>query len=174
MTTVGSEPSLPDEPLPRLVVTRTMDADPAQLIRLVRAGELWLGPHVRGAPAGMRRYETDLRLRVSDKPEIATFRKAAYVDLGPILPRTDGWELEVAWQASTLAPLFPVFSGTVTLAGRKATLSGLYAPPGGAVGRLADRALLHVAAAGTGRWLLATLDRAARGAPEARAERERG
>jgi hypothetical protein len=143
-----------------------MEADPAQLTRLVLSGEPWLGQQVRGAPAGMRRYETDLRLRVSDKPEIATFRKAAFVDLGPILPRADGWEMEVGWQASTLAPLFPVFSGTITLAGREATLSGLYAPPGGAVGRLADRALLHVAAAGTGRWLLATMDRAGRGAPD--------
>jgi hypothetical protein len=163
MTSAASGPKPTDDPLPRLVVRRTMDADPAQLTRLVLSGEPWLGHHVRGAPAGMQRFETDLRLRVSDKPEIVTFRKAAFVDLGSLLPRPDGWEMEVGWQASSLAPLFPVFSGSIVLLGREATLSGLYAPPGGAVGRIADRALLHVAAAGTGRWLLATLDRAGRG-----------
>jgi hypothetical protein len=165
MATISPGAASKNAPLHRLVVRRTMRADPAQLIRFVREGELWLGPHVHGAPAGMRRYETDLRLRVSDTPDIVTFRKAAYVDLGPILPRTGGWEAEAAWQASTLAPLFPVFSGTIALDGRQATLRGLYAPPGGPVGRVADRALLHLAASGTGRWLLSTLDRAARGEP---------
>jgi hypothetical protein len=95
-----------------------------------------------------------------------TFRKAAYVDHGPFRATTDGGSIEVAWRASTLAPLFPVFSGELRLEGRDATLTGLYAPPGGVVGRVADRALLRVAATGTARWLLATLDRAARGEGE--------
>jgi hypothetical protein len=40
-------------------------------------------------------------------------------------------------------------------------IEGLYAPPGGVVGRVADRMLLHVAANGTARWLLREIDRAA-------------
>jgi hypothetical protein len=109
----------------------------------------------------LRRHEAELRLRVSDHPELVTLRKAAYVDLGSVRSRPGGWEVEVAWQASTLAPLFPVFSGMIELDGRRATLRGLYAPPGGAIGRFADRALLHVAATKTGRWLLESLDTAA-------------
>ena len=42
------------------------------------------------------------------------------------------------------------------------TIGGWYAPPGGALGQVADRALLHLAAEGTARWLLGELDRVAR------------
>jgi hypothetical protein len=143
-----------------------MRADPARLARLARGPWTWLGPEIAPAPVGMARHETDLRLRVSDHPAIVTFRKAAYVDHGPFEATADGGRIEVGWRASTLAPLFPVFSGELRLDGREATLSGLYAPPGGVVGRVADRALLRVAATGTARWLLATLDRAARGEAE--------
>ncbi|MDP9468035.1 MAG: hypothetical protein M3P32_04755 [Chloroflexota bacterium] len=90
-----------------------------------------------------------------------TFRKAAFVDIGPIQAREDGWQLEVGWRAATLAPLFPVFSGTIVAQGAELTLSGWYAPPGGFLGRIADRALLHIAAEGTARWLLNELDHAA-------------
>jgi hypothetical protein len=47
--------------------------------------------------------------------------------------------------------------------GEELSISGWYAPPGGVVGRAADRALLHIAAEGTARWLLGELDRAAAG-----------
>jgi hypothetical protein len=33
-------------------------------------------------------------------------------------------------------------------------LDGRYAPPGGSIGYVLDRALLHIAARGTGRWFL--------------------
>ena len=113
----------------------------------------------------MHRYQADLRLRVSDHPSLVTFRKAAYVDIGPVKSLGDGWEVELSWRASTLAPLFPVFSGTIVAHAGELTISGWYAPPGGTVGRLADRALLHMAAEGTARWLLGALDDvAARGA----------
>jgi hypothetical protein len=54
--------------------------------------------------------------------------------------------------------LYPVFSGTIVAHGGELTVSGWYAPPGGGVGRVADRALLHIAAEGTARWLLGALD----------------
>jgi hypothetical protein len=109
----------------------------------------------------MHRHQADLRLRVSDHPSLVTFRKAAYVDFGPVQPLDDGWQVEVGWRASTLAPLFPVFSGMIVARGGELTVSGWYAPPGGSVGRVADRALLHIAAEGTARWLLGQLDDAA-------------
>jgi hypothetical protein len=109
----------------------------------------------------MHRHEADLRLRVSDRPSIVTFHKAAYVDFGRVLPLNDGWEVEVGWRAATLAPLFPVFSGRIVAHADELSLSGWYAPPGGELGRLADRALLHIAATGTARWLLGEIDQAA-------------
>jgi hypothetical protein len=119
----------------------------------------------RPGPEGVRRYAVDLRLRVgSDSAALTTFRKAAYVDLGEVRSSDDGFAVEIGWQAATAAPLFPVFSGELRIGREELALSGLYAPPGGVVGRIADRTLLHVAASGTARWLLDELNRAA-GAP---------
>lgn len=150
-----------DEQLSHIVVRRRALSDPARLAWAIRAARSWLGRDLGPAPSGMRRHAADLRLRVSDEPALVTFRKAAYVDLGPVRPLNDGWEVEVGWRASTLAPLFPVFSGTIVARGAELTLSGWYAPPGGALGRVADRVLLHIAAEGTARWFLNELDSAA-------------
>ena len=150
-----------DDRLTRLVVRRRSLSDPDRLAWAIRAARAWLGPEIEPAPLGMRRHQADLRLRVSDHPRLVTFGKAAYVDIGAVQPLDDGWEVEVAWRASTLAPLFPVFSGTIVARGEELSLSGWYAPPGGVVGRVADRVLLHIAAEGTARWLLAELDNAA-------------
>ena len=144
-----------------VVVRRRTTTDVERLAEAIRAALAWLGPEIEPAPAGMRRYHADLKLRVSDSPSIVTFGKAAYVDLGPLWPLNDGWEVEVGWHASTLAPLFPVFSGMIVARGDELTLSGWYLPPGGELGRIADRVLLHIAATGTARWLLGALDAAA-------------
>ena len=150
-----------DERLTRLVVRRRALSDPDRLAWAICAARAWLGPEIEPAPLGMHRHQADLRLRVSDQPRLVTFGKAAYVDIGPVQPLDEGWEVEIAWRACTLAPLFPVFSGAIVARGEELTLSGWYAPPGGVVGRVADRALLHIAAEGTARWLLAELDNAA-------------
>ena len=55
----------------------------------------------------------------------------------------------------------PQSSGTIVALVDDLKLSGWYAPQGGIMGRVADRALLHIAAAGTARWLLDELERAA-------------
>lgn len=150
-----------EERLSHLVVQRRALSDPARLAWAMTAPHAWLGPEVEPSPPGMQRHQADLRLRVSDRPSLVTFRKAAYVDLGPVHALDDGWEVDVSWRAAALAPLFPVFSGTIVARGDELTLSGWYAPPGGALGRLADAALLHVAAEGTARWLLGEVDRVA-------------
>ena len=147
--------------LSHLVVRRRALSEPARLAWAIQAAGAWLGPPIEPAPPGVLRHQADLRLRVSDQPSLVTFGKAAYVDLGPVRPLDDGWEVDVSWRASTLAPLFPVFSGTIVARGEELTLSGWYAPPGGALGRAADRVLLHIAAEGTARWFLGELDSAA-------------
>jgi hypothetical protein len=153
--------SQPDS-MTRIVVRRHARADASRLAWALRAARAWLGPDVTPSPPGMHRHEVDLKLRVSDNPSLVTFGKAAYVDIGPVRWLGDDWEVEVSWRASTLAPLFPVFSGSMVVRDGEMTLSGWYAPPGGAIGRLADGALLHLAAEGTARWLLGEMDRAAR------------
>jgi hypothetical protein len=157
----GATPFDGDERRSHLVVRRPAMSEPARLARAIRDASAWLGPQVEPSPPAMHRHQADLRLRVSDRPSLVTFRKATYVDLGRVQALNNGWEVEVSWRAATLAPLFPVFSGRILARGDELTLSGWYAPPGGSLGRLADAALLHVAAEGTARWLLGELDRAA-------------
>lgn len=155
-----------DARLSHVVVRRRASGHPARMAWAIRAARAWLGPEVAPAPAGMRRHQVDLRLRLGDRQPLVTFRKAAYVDVGPATPiGEDAWEVEIGWRASTAAPLFPVFFGTVVMRGDELTLRGWYAPPGGALGRAADRALLHIAAEGTARWLLDQLDHAASTGP---------
>jgi hypothetical protein len=111
---------------------------------------------------GIRRYAVDLRLRLGGPgAALSTFRKAALVDIGTVERGAGAHEVEIQWRAATAAPLFPVFAGVLRIGPEELTVSGLYAPPGGAVGRLADRALLHVAATGTARWLLGEIQREA-------------
>ncbi len=110
----------------------------------------------------LRRFVVDLRLRIGgDSAALTTISKAAYLDLGRSQRTATGWQVEIGWRASTGAPLFPVFSGWLTIGPEELTIDGLYAPPGGTLGRVADRVLLHVAANATARWVLHEVDRAA-------------
>ena len=136
----------------------------AELAAVVRGDtSRWLGDaQARGDVAGFRRYAVDLRLAAGgDGRALTTFRKAALLDLGPLWRTATGYELEIGWRAATAAPLFPVFSGRLHIGGMDLRIEGIYAPPGGVVGRIADRVLLHTAANATARWLLGELDRAA-------------
>ena len=127
----------------------------AAIAALGSARERWLGERETGAaPAGMARYALDLQLPVGDRSSSMTFRKAAWVDIGELVETPAAVGVEISWRAATMAPLFPVFSGRLTWEAGRVRLAGAYAPPGGAVGVLADRLLLNVAARGTGRWLL--------------------
>ena len=116
----------------------------------------WLGEAV--TPAGdseRQRHLVDLELRVGEQMHSVTFRKAAYVDVGPARARRlMPIEVPISWQAAGLAPLFPVFSGTLRWADDELSLDGYYAPPGGGIGVVADRLLMNVAARGTARLLL--------------------
>ena len=164
--------------LAHLLVARPFIGSAAAVRRAIEHPDAWLGQRVTtDEPGSGRRYLTDLRLRIGDQPGRATFHKAAYVDLGRVrrigereevregvreeIREGVREEVEVSWRAATLAPLFPVFSGKLTFGGDELRLEGWYAPPGGAIGFVADRALLKIAARGTGRWFLDGLVEAA-------------
>ena len=114
----------------------------------------WLGTPVPAARAGCHRFLTDLSLPIRDRAPTIVFRKAAFVDLGSVSRTADGCQIEIAWQSSSMAPLFPVFSGRLTLTATEMRLEGYYAPPGGEFGAALDKAFLGIAARGTARWFL--------------------
>ncbi len=114
----------------------------------------WLGSPAPAPRPDIRRYLTDLSLPVREHSPSITFSKAAFVDVGPARSTADGCEIEIGWRSASLAPLFPVFAGRLLLRSDEVRLEGFYAPPGGDVGLVLDRAFLGIAARGTARWFL--------------------
>jgi hypothetical protein len=138
-----------------------------RVLHVLGAGrDLWLGEQVRPAGDEPARYLLDLELRVGERMPRVSFRKAALVDLGE--PRLDGGgvTVDIAWRAYGMTPLFPVFAGILRWNDGVLRVEGVYAPPGGAVGAVADRLLLNVAARGTARRLLERIASAIDGEPE--------
>lgn len=154
--TDGSEPS-------RLHVAVPAQVELDSAGRLLRAGgpDGWLGDRVAGGPPDMRRYATDLRLGPPANRARGAIRKSAYIDLGSVEQRDRALRVEISWRSASLAPLFPVFSGWLTVRPDEITIDGRYVPPGGPLGFVADRALLHRAARYTAEWLLGELDQVA-------------
>jgi len=151
------------EEFTRLVESTRLRGSAERLADAIEHGRLgW--ERVEHADDEIRRYAVDLRLRLGgDHAGFTTFGKAAYVDLGRPVRSASGWEAEIAWRAATAAPLFPVFAGILSADASELRVDGLYAPPGGVVGRVADRLLLHLAANATARWLLADIAAAGAG-----------
>jgi hypothetical protein len=131
--------------------------------RLLRAGgpDRWLGDSVEGGPSDMRRYATDLQMSRQPLARRLPLRKAAFVDVGPVERVAENLRVEVSWRSASLAPLFPVFSGWLTVRPDEIVIDGRYVPPGGPLGFVADRVLMHRAARYTAEWLLRELARAA-------------
>ena len=125
----------------------------------------WLGDRREpAADPGVDRFLIDLELRVSEQTPRIVFRKAAYLDLGRVSAEAAGpIRVAISWRAAGLAPLFPVFSGSLTWDDGELRLDGYYAPPGGGLGIVADRLLLNVAARGTAGLLLERIETAMRG-----------
>jgi hypothetical protein len=143
----------------RLALSAPRDAARAALGPL-RAS--WLGTPVAVDP-GQRasdRYELDLELPMGGSATSISLRKAALVDVGPLTDLSAGGQggerlcVAISWQAASMAPLFPVFSGTLCWTDGELQVDGYYAPPGGRVGVAADRILSRVVAERTARWLL--------------------
>lgn len=120
----------------------------------------WLGAPIDPQPPlppGVTRHALDLEMSVGAGAAEVALRKAAFVDAG-ILSEAPApkraLEVPISWRASTMAPLFPVFAGTLRWAGGELSLDGWYAPPLGTVGQAADRMLFRVVARRTAHWLL--------------------
>ena len=127
----------------------------------------WLGELIELRADDADRHLLDLELHVSEQTPHIAFRKAAYVDVGPVRDDQVGpIRIGISWRAAGLAPLFPVFSGSLAWDAGELRLDGYYAPPGGAIGIMADRLLLNVAARGTARLLLERVASAMRGEAE--------
>ena len=135
--------------------------------RMLRTGgpDRWLGDSVAGGPQDMRRYATDLRMSRQPLARRLPLRKSAFVDVGPVERIDESLRVEVSWRSASLAPLFPVFSGWLTVRPDEIVIDGRYVPPGGSLGFVADRALMHRAARYTAEWLLGELARAAAASP---------
>jgi len=154
----------------RLSVTVPASVGRGRALATLGAGErhAWLGHLVEGSVAGTDRdrYLVDLELRVSDHAPRLAFHKAAFVEVGPIsAPEAEPIRLGISWRAAGMAPLFPVFSGTLRWSDGELRLDGFYAPPGGGIGMVADRVLLNVAARGTAGLLLERIAAVMRGEP---------
>ena len=123
--------SLPSHVTALLLVQRaSIDARRACEL-LSEVGADWLGAQTSEARPGTRRYLSDLSFPVRERAPQLTFRKAAYVELGEVRATPDGCVAEISWQSSSLAPLFPVFAGHLTVSPTELRLEGYYAPPGG-------------------------------------------
>lgn len=139
----------------RLEVSRPFKGDPARLCAAL-ANPGWLGQVVPSPPdrPDMVRLEMDLAFALSsDGGRELTFKKAALVDIA-MVPGGAGCTGEIGWRASSFSPLFPVFAGQLTTKQGRLTLTGVYAPPGGQLGLLFDRTIIHRFAERTARWLL--------------------
>jgi len=122
-----------------------------------RAADLgWLGEPASDVSSYLSRqtYRCDLRLPVHVIGHDVEFRKAAIVELGPLREGTGQLSLDITWRSATLAPLFPVFAGRLTVTADRIEVDGWYAPPGGRIGVAIDRALLGIAARRTAAWFL--------------------
>ena len=137
----------------RLVQPATVDVA-RTLTLFADQATAWLGIPVATTRPGFRRYLTDLTLPIRDHAPSLVFRKAAFVDVGEMRQTADGCDIEIGWQSPSLAPLFPVFAGHLTLTPSEIRLEGYYAPPGGDLGAVLDKAFLSIAARGTARWFL--------------------
>jgi hypothetical protein len=113
----------------------------------------WLGQRVQAGTPEIRSFSCDLELSVGPERR-ALFRKSAIVGLGSPARKNGDWLVPIEWRAATLAPLFPVFAGQLWITADHIELDGHYAPPGGKIGYVLDRALLRIAARGTARWFL--------------------
>jgi hypothetical protein len=144
----------------RLAQPWSGDLDRARRALSADAGH-WLGRPLGESDGGERRlFETDLIMPLRGTSTHMVLRKAAIVELGRVVEAREALEVEVSWRSANLAPLFPVFGGVLTAAPTELSLDGYYAPPGGEMGVILDRALLNVGARGTARWFLAKVAQA--------------
>lgn len=130
-------------------------ADPARLC-LALSNPGWLGQVVASPPdrQDLIRVETDLAFTLKADGRDLVFRKAALLDIGIDAPGQAGCTGEIDWRAASFSPLFAVFAGRLIVGPSRIQLQGVYAPPGGQLGLLIDRTMIHRFAERTACWFL--------------------
>jgi len=108
--------------------------------RLDGSGHAGVGPQVGGVP----------------------LRKDVTIEVGEPVTSGDWTEVPITWKATFIEQLFPVMVGKVELAPADAqttrlTVSGMYEPPLGRLGKQLDDALMHKVAQATVRDLAETI-----------------
>jgi hypothetical protein len=93
---------------------------------------------------------SEVGLRIAGVP----VRKKVTVEVGKAVSGASWAEVPMTWKATFAKPLFPVMDGKVELApvdGRvtRLTVSGMYEPPLGKVGKRLDEAVMHKVAEAT-------------------------
>jgi len=117
----------------------------------------WLGePLAPGPDLGpWRRVKSVLALPVTDGSAPGPLHKSALIDVGPLERLGSSVRAAIGWQSDSVAPLFPVFAGRLTIQPDLLSLEGDYAPPLGRIGLLIDERILHFVARRTAQAFLA-------------------
>ncbi len=115
----------------------------------------WLGAEMAANEGGMRQFACDLALNAGAAAPVF-FRKSMVLAAGDPIKVGQGWQIPVEWRSATMAPLFPVFVGRITVWFDRINVEGWYAPPFGAFGTILDRSVMRIAARATARYVLRT------------------
>ena len=138
----------------RLFVELRVAADLDRLPALLRTPD-WLGAEMAANERGIRQFTCDLALNAGAAAPV-WFRKSMALAAGDPVKVGLGWQIPVEWRSATMAPLFPVFVGRITVLVDRMNVDGWYAPPFGAIGTVLDRSVMRVAARATARYVLRT------------------
>jgi len=100
------------------------------------------------------RLKADKKTSVGMKVAGVPLRKGVTVEIGDPENAGDWTNVPLTWKATGLQALFPEMSGRVELVPvekdvTRLTVSGMYEPPLGALGKQLDTALMHNVAEGT-------------------------
>jgi hypothetical protein len=100
------------------------------------------------------RFDGDSHAEVGPQVAGLGLRKKVAIEVGNPVTVGDSTEVPVTWQATFVQALFPVMTGKVELAPvdpriTRLTVSGMYEPPLGRLGKQLDEALMHRAAEAT-------------------------
>ena len=117
----------------------------------------WLGEPLGSGPdpGPWRRVKSVLALPVTDGSAPGPLHKGALIDVGPVERSGSSVRVSIGWQSDSVAPLFPVFAGRLTISADLLLLEGDYAPPLGRIGLLIDERILHFVARRTAQAFLA-------------------
>jgi hypothetical protein len=117
---------------------------------ILRSPEQWLGTIASAAHGREEQLLADIGFDVAG----VRLKRQAVVEVLNFVWSGPRVVLLIRWRSSHAAGLFPVFEGSLEILQldrdrSRLSVSGEYQPPGGAAGRVGDRALLHRVAKAT-------------------------